>query len=98
VRLRYAPRARTDIAEIYEHIAQYSPRAATSVTAQIRATSQLLAEYPGLGRVTDIPVFECFRWLTIHTSSTTAFEATIWSSFTFDMRAEMRQRKLMDDC
>ena len=60
MRLRYAPRARTDIAEIYQHIAQYSPRAATAVTAQIRATSQLLAEYPGLGRVTDIPGVRVF--------------------------------------
>jgi plasmid stabilization system protein ParE len=54
VRLRYAPRARTDIAEIYQYIAQHSPRAATAVSAQIRATSRLLAEYPGLGRETDI--------------------------------------------
>ena len=54
MRLRYAPRARTDIAEIYQHIANYSPRAATAVSAQIRATGRLLAEYPGLGRETDI--------------------------------------------
>ena len=54
MRLRYAPRARTDIAKVYQYIAQYSPRAATAVSAQIRATSRLLAEYPGLGRETDI--------------------------------------------
>ena len=54
MRLRYAPRARTDIAEIYQHIANYSPRAATAVSAQIRATGRLLAEFPGLGRETDI--------------------------------------------
>jgi len=54
VRLRYAPRARADIAEIYEYIAQHSPRAATAVSAQIRATGRLLAEYPDLGRATDI--------------------------------------------
>ena len=54
MRLRYAPRARADIAEIFEYIAQYSPRAATAVSAQIRATGRLLAEYPDLGRETDI--------------------------------------------
>jgi plasmid stabilization system protein ParE len=55
VRLRYAPRARTDIAEIYQYISQHSPRAATAVSAQIRATSRLLAEYPGLGKATNMP-------------------------------------------
>lgn len=55
MRLRYAPRARTDIAEIHKYIAEHSPRAATAVTAQIRATSRLLAEYPGLGKETNIP-------------------------------------------
>ena len=60
MRLRYAPRARADIAEIYQHIAQYSPRAATAVSAQIRATSRLLAEYSGLGRETDIPGIRVF--------------------------------------
>ena len=54
MRLRHAPRARADIAEIYQYIAQHSPRAATAVSAQIRATGRLLAEYPGLGRETDI--------------------------------------------
>jgi toxin ParE1/3/4 len=54
VRLRYAPRARADIAEIHEYISQHSPRAASSVVNQIRTTSRLLAEHPGLGRETDI--------------------------------------------
>ena len=60
MRLRYARRARTDIAEIYQHIAQYSPSVATAVSAQIGATSRLLAEYPGLGRETDIPGVRVF--------------------------------------
>ena len=60
MRLRYAPRARTDIVEIYEYIAQHSPRAAVAVSAQIRATSRLLAEYPDLGRETDIPNVRMF--------------------------------------
>jgi toxin ParE1/3/4 len=54
VRLRYAPRARTDIAHIYQYIAQHNVGAATAVVRQIRSTSELLARYPGLGRETDI--------------------------------------------
>jgi len=54
VRLRYTPRARADIAEIHQFIAQHSPRAASAVVNQIRVTSRLLAEYPELGRETDI--------------------------------------------
>jgi Plasmid stabilization system protein len=54
VRLRYAPRARADIAEIHEYISQHSPRAASAVVEQIRMTALLLAEHPGLGRETDI--------------------------------------------
>lgn len=60
MKLRYAPRARADIAEIHQYIAEHSPRAATAVSAQIRATSRLLAEYPGLGRETDIPCIRVF--------------------------------------
>jgi toxin ParE1/3/4 len=55
MRLRYAPRAHTDIALIYEYIAQRNAGAARSIVRQIRSTSRLLARYPGLGRETDIP-------------------------------------------
>lgn len=54
MRLRYAPRARADIANIHDYIAQHNTRAATAVSAQIRATAELLAQFPGLGRDTDI--------------------------------------------
>jgi toxin ParE1/3/4 len=54
VKLRFAPRARADIADIHQYIAQHNTAAATSVVRQIRATSQLLARHPGLGRETDI--------------------------------------------
>jgi toxin ParE1/3/4 len=54
VRLRYAPRARADIAEIHQYISQHSPRAASAVVSQIRRTARLLADHPGLGRETDI--------------------------------------------
>lgn len=46
MKLRYAPRARSDIAHIYEYIARHDTRAATTIVQQIR---------PGLGRETDIP-------------------------------------------
>jgi len=54
VKLRYAPRARVDISDIHEYIAQHNAAAATAVVRQIRSTSQLLARYSGLGRETDI--------------------------------------------
>jgi toxin ParE1/3/4 len=60
VKLRYAPRAHTDIAHIYEYIAQHNPRAATAIVGQIRLTSQLLARHPGLGRESDIPGVRVF--------------------------------------
>jgi toxin ParE1/3/4 len=60
VKLRYAPRAHADIADIYEYIAQHNAGAATSVVRQIRLTSRLLARHPGLGRETDIPGVRVF--------------------------------------
>jgi len=60
MRLRYSPRARGDIAEIHEYIAQYNRVAATAVVRQIRSTSELLARYPGLGRETDISEVRVF--------------------------------------
>ena len=60
MRLRYAPRAHTDIAHIYQYIAQHNTAAATSVVRQIRLTSRLLARHPGLGRETDIPGVRVF--------------------------------------
>jgi plasmid stabilization system protein ParE len=60
VRLRYSPRARADIADIDEYIAKQSLNGAAAVLRQIRATSLLLARYPGLGRQTDIPGVRVF--------------------------------------
>jgi plasmid stabilization system protein ParE len=54
MKLRYAPQAHTDIAHIYQYIAQHNSNAATSVVRQIRSTGRLLARHPGLGRETDI--------------------------------------------
>ena len=54
VKLRYTPRARNDISDVYDYIAQYNPRAATAVVRGIRSTCRLLARYPRIGRATDI--------------------------------------------
>jgi toxin ParE1/3/4 len=50
--LRFTPRARDDISDIYDFIAQHNPRAARAVVRRIRATCRLLAQYPGIGRET----------------------------------------------
>ena len=55
MKLRYAPRAKADIADVYAYIAERNPKAATAVVRRIRATANLLARYPGIGRATDIP-------------------------------------------
>jgi plasmid stabilization system protein ParE len=60
VKLRYSPRARSDIAHIHGYIANRSRSAARAVVRQIRSTSELLARYPGLGRKTDIPGVQVF--------------------------------------
>lgn len=54
MKLRFAPRARADIADIYQYIARHNRTAATAIVRQVRSTSQLLARHPGLGRETDI--------------------------------------------
>lgn len=71
MKLRYAPRAHADIVHIHGYIAQHNRAAATSVVRQIRATGRLLAQYPGLGRETNIPgvrVFPtaCYPYLVYH--------------------------------
>lgn len=50
MRLRWTPPALAHIAEIHDHIAQDSPRAARRVVAQIRKDARLLIEQPGIGR------------------------------------------------
>src|SRR5262245_29514865 len=52
MRLRFAPRARTDIDDIAAYIAKQHPRSASLVVAKIRATAQSVARQPGLGRRT----------------------------------------------
>jgi plasmid stabilization system protein ParE len=78
VKLRFTPRARADIADIHQYIAQHNAAAATAVVRQIRSTSQLLARYPGLGRdeILTFRVFACFRPLATPTSSIIECQAT----------------------
>lgn len=54
MKLRYAPQARNDIADIHAYISEHNPRAAIDVVRAIRATASLLARHPGVGRDTDI--------------------------------------------
>ena len=60
MKLRYSPRARSDIDHIHEYIAEHNKSAARAVVRQIRSTSELLARYPGLGRQTDAPGVRVF--------------------------------------
>ena len=65
MKLRYSPRARSDIDHIHEYIAEHNKSAARAVVRQIRSTSELLARYPGLGRQTDtagVRVFPVARY------------------------------------
>jgi toxin ParE1/3/4 len=60
LKLRYTRRARADIAEIFKYISQHNMLAATAVVSRIRATSELLAEHPVLGRQTNVPGVRVF--------------------------------------
>jgi toxin ParE1/3/4 len=55
MKLRYAPRAKADIADVHAFIAERNPKAATAVVRRIRAAANLLARFPGVGRATDMP-------------------------------------------
>ena len=55
MKVRYIPRARNDLANIYERIAQNNLERAQRIEDAIRATGELLGEQPGLGVATDEP-------------------------------------------
>ena len=48
--LRYTPRARDDLAEIHEFIAQRNPAAARNVVSLIRKAAESLIQNPEIGR------------------------------------------------
>lgn len=54
MRLHWTPRARADIADIFDWIARDNPPAAALVIACIRERAELLAEYPKIGRETNV--------------------------------------------
>lgn len=60
MKLRYSRRARTDIVHIHDYISQHNQSAAIAVVQRIRATCELLARFPGLGRDTDISAVRVF--------------------------------------
>lgn len=51
MRIRYTPRARFDLAEIHDHIAQGNPQAARSVVSKIRQETESLKLNPLIGRL-----------------------------------------------
>lgn len=50
MKLRYTPRARADLAEIHDYIAQENPGAARRIVMLIRKASESLLENPQIGR------------------------------------------------
>lgn len=54
MRLTYTPRARGDIGEIHDWLSERSTTAARDVAAGVRDTAELIAEYPKIGRGTNI--------------------------------------------
>jgi len=50
MKLRYAPRAKLDIAEIHDYIAQENPQAAKRVILLIRKAAESLPQNPQIGR------------------------------------------------
>ena len=54
MKVTFAPRARTDLDEIHSWLSERSAVAAISVLGAIRGTTDLIGEYPQIGRATDI--------------------------------------------
>lgn len=54
MRLEYSPRAQIDISEIHDWLNARSAAAASNVVAEIRSTAELIRQYPGIGRSTNI--------------------------------------------
>jgi toxin ParE1/3/4 len=52
MRVRYTPRARSDLQSILRYIDERSPRGAGSLKRAVRKTIELIAEFPESGRLT----------------------------------------------
>jgi len=50
MRLCFSSEARIQLLQIHSHIAEHNPRAATAVIERIRAATELLRDFPRLGR------------------------------------------------
>jgi addiction module RelE/StbE family toxin len=50
MKLRYTPRARLDLAEIHDYIAQENPQAARRIVSIIRKAAEALPQNPFVGR------------------------------------------------
>jgi addiction module RelE/StbE family toxin len=55
MKLRYTPRARLDLAEIHDYIAQENPQAARRVVLIIRKAAEALPPNPLVGRAGRVP-------------------------------------------
>jgi addiction module RelE/StbE family toxin len=51
MKLRYTPRAKLDLAEIHDYIAQENPQAARRVVQLIRKAAETLPQNPQVGRL-----------------------------------------------
>lgn len=51
MKLRYTPRAKLDLAEIHDYIAQENPQAARRVILLIRKAAETLPQKPQIGMV-----------------------------------------------
>jgi toxin ParE1/3/4 len=54
VKVGFAPRARNDISDIQAWLSERSATGATTVISAIRSTADIIGEYPGIGRSTNI--------------------------------------------
>ena len=59
MRLRYTPRALTELDEVLTYIAERSPQGARRVQVRVQAVTALLTEYPRSGQPTTNPRLRC---------------------------------------
>lgn len=53
VKVRFTPRARDDISEIHDWLAERSSSGAIAVVQAIRSSAALIGDYPAIGRATN---------------------------------------------
>jgi addiction module RelE/StbE family toxin len=55
MKVRYSPRALSQLQDIHRYIAKRNPRAASNVIARIEELCERLGEFPGMGYISDHP-------------------------------------------